>query len=90
MALHLCSLPVTVPLQTGPDPGGFGEDTRLSETSPDAQANGRERMLYQAWSNSAGHFVVQRLRVSSGENMLLQPLAGQQLPSGGELSELSW
>jgi hypothetical protein len=31
-------------------------------------------MLHQAWSNSAGHFVVQRLRVSSGENMLLQPL----------------
>jgi hypothetical protein len=30
-------------------------------------------MLHQAFSNSAGIFVVQRLSVSSGENMLLQP-----------------
>ena len=57
-----------------PRPRRIREDTRLSETSPDAKANGRERTLHQAWSNSAGHFVVQRLRVSSGENMLLQPL----------------
>jgi hypothetical protein len=34
-------------------------------------------MLHQALSGSAGHFVVRRLRVSSGENMLLQTTAAQ-------------
>jgi hypothetical protein len=41
---------------------------RLPETSLDAEANGRETMLHQALSRSAGHFVAQRLRVSSCQN----------------------
>ncbi len=60
-------------------------------TSLDAEANGRETMLHQALSSSAGHFVAQRLRVSCMmTDVLFQTPAAQELLPGGELSEQSW
>jgi hypothetical protein len=68
---------VKVPLQTRQALPGPGRDF-------DAEADGRETMPHQALSGRAEHFVVERLRVSSGENMLLQTPAAQELLPGGE------
>jgi hypothetical protein len=70
--LYSGSLPVKVPVQTRRDPGGFGEDTRRSGNVTRRSGKLPGTMPHQAFSDSAGIFVVQRLSVSSGENMLLQ------------------
>jgi hypothetical protein len=73
-----------------PRPRRFGVDTGCRKRHTTLRQTTGEQCLTSQCPTRAAHFVVQRLRVSSGEKMLLQTSAAQEIPTGGELSELSW
>lgn len=90
VTLHPDRFPVKVPVQTRRDPGGSGwtpgcrkRHPRLRQTAGNNASPGGVRLGPGISSCSA-------CRVSSGEKMLLQTPAAHELPTGGELSELSW